>query len=178
MELMRTEACAGRAGKRRIELADLEQGKRLHAVVIADVEDRHAGMRTPTPRLLFVGALRLILFVNGDCNAPAAEPGRDRHDRMRGLRKGRMIVNAPRGLWWSQTAPVASAKPAMPAARPHFVAKAQGGVQPVPFASPRGCFPAGSMLSRHPPARDFHRFLWILQIVDDEDIADEAFHLG
>src|SRR5262249_22105287 len=117
MELMRTEACAERTGKRRIELADLEQAKRLHAVVIADVEDRHAGMRTPAPRLLFVGALRLILFVNGDCNAPAAEPGRDGYDRMRGLRKGRMIVIGRHGLWLGQIGHVDDAKAAMPAAR-------------------------------------------------------------
>ena len=37
---------------------------------------------------------------------------------------------------------------------------------------------AGDVLSLHPPARHFHRLGRIADVVDDQDVADEAFHLG
>src|SRR5262249_10147535 len=92
VELMRAETRARRAGEWRIEFTHLDQRERLYIRIVADVENRHAGMWSAAPRVLFIRALRLILFVDSNRNTLAAELNRHRHHRMRGLRKWRMIV--------------------------------------------------------------------------------------
>ena len=66
----------------------------------------------------------------------------------------------------------------MPAAGPELVAEAQRMMQAVAPPDPRGFFTAGQMLARHPPARHFLGPRRIADVVDDEDVADVAFHLG
>ena len=51
-------------------------------------------------------------------------------------------------------------------------------MQPVPAPRPGRRLAARDVLPRHPPARDFSRPGRILQVVDDENVADVAFHLG
>src|SRR5689334_10360518 len=51
-------------------------------------------------------------------------------------------------------------------------------MQPVTTAGPRRRLAGGDVLARHPPARDFAWVPWIRDVVGDEDVADEAVHLG
>jgi len=51
-------------------------------------------------------------------------------------------------------------------------------VQPVALAGPARLFAGGDILPWHPPARDFPWVFRIAQIVDDQDVAEEALHLG
>src|SRR5262249_54850573 len=62
-ELMRPEARAAGAAERRIHLAHLELAERPDGGRITHVEGENAGMRAAAPRLLFAGALGLILLV-------------------------------------------------------------------------------------------------------------------
>ncbi len=66
----------------------------------------------------------------------------------------------------------------MPAARPHLVAEAQRVVEPVPPPRPRRRLAAGDVLSLHPPAPDLVWLARVGHVVDDEDVADIARHLG
>jgi hypothetical protein len=51
-------------------------------------------------------------------------------------------------------------------------------MQPVLAARPRWFFTAGQMLPRYPPARHFLGLLGLADIVNHENVADIAFHLG
>src|SRR4029077_10108331 len=51
-------------------------------------------------------------------------------------------------------------------------------MQPMAAAGPGGRLAARDMLARHPPARDFSGPARIGDVVNDEDVADEAVHLG
>ena len=178
VELVRAEARAGRAGKRRIELAHLEQRQRLDVGIIADIEGRNAGMQAAAARLFFIGALRLVFFVDGERDALAPDLAGHRHHGVRRLRKRRMVVVSRGRFRFCQIGHVDDAEAAVPAARPHLIAEAQRVVQPVPLAGPARLFAGRDILPGHPPARDFARPFRIVQIVDHQDIADEALHLG
>src|SRR5262249_21918727 len=123
VDRMRAEARARRAGEWRIEFTHLEQRERLYIRIVADVENRHAGMWSAAPRVLFIRALRLILFVDSNRNTLAAELNRHRHHRMRGLRKWRMIVKRRNRVALSEIGDIDDAKAPMPAACPHLIAK-------------------------------------------------------
>ena len=69
-------------------------------------------------------------------------------------------------------------KPRVPAARPHLVAEAQRVMQPVLAAEPGRRLAARDVLARHPPARQLLRLRRVAHVVDDQDVADIAFHLG
>ena len=66
----------------------------------------------------------------------------------------------------------------MPAPGPHLVAKAQRVMQPVLPPRPARRLAARQMLPLHPPARHLGRVRRVADVVDDQDIADEAGHLG
>ena len=51
-------------------------------------------------------------------------------------------------------------------------------MQPVPPARPGRRLAGGDVLPGHPPARDFLRLPRIAHIVDHENVADIALHLG
>ena len=67
---------------------------------------------------------------------------------------------------------------AVPATRPHLAAEAQRMVQPMLPARPGRRLAARNVLPRHPPAPHFRRALGIGDVVDDQDVADIALHLG
>src|SRR5437870_1285132 len=94
-ELVRPEAGAARAAEGRIELAHLELSERLDGAEIADIESQQARMRAPASRLLLVRAQRLVLLVDRNGDAAAADAVRHRHHGMRRLRKQRMVVVGP-----------------------------------------------------------------------------------
>ena len=62
-----------RAAERRIELAHLELAERLDVGEIGHVEGRDAGMRPAAARLFLARALRLVLLVDRERDAPAAD---------------------------------------------------------------------------------------------------------
>src|SRR4051812_2298462 len=66
----------------------------------------------------------------------------------------------------------------MPAARPHLAAATQRVVETMLAPRPVRLFTTFDMLARYPPARHFTRALRISNIVDDQDVADKAHHLG
>ena len=72
-ELVRAEPRAGGAAERRIELAHLELPERLDIAEVGHVERQDAGMRAPAPRFFLAGALGLVLLVDRERNAPAAD---------------------------------------------------------------------------------------------------------
>src|SRR5262249_18900254 len=95
-----------------------------------------------------------------------------------GCRKsGRMMLVAA-GFWLRHVGDIDHAEAAVPAARPHFIAEAQRMVQAVAAARPAWRLAAGEVLPGHPPAPDLLRLLWVGEIVDDEDVANIAVHLG
>src|SRR5262245_12344292 len=97
-ELMRAETRAAHPAEWRIKLAHLKLRQRPDGREVADIECKHAGVRAPAPRLLFACALRLVLLINGQGNAPAADLSRHRHDRVRRLGKQRVVIEAACGL--------------------------------------------------------------------------------
>ena len=66
----------------------------------------------------------------------------------------------------------------MPDRGPELVLVAQGVMQPVLVALPRRPLAAGDVLARHPPARDFGWLVRLGDVVDHQDVADIALHLG
>ena len=58
------------------------------------------------------------------------------------------------------------------------IAVAQRMMQPMLATRPARPFTTGDMLPWDPPTRDLDRMLRIADIVDDQNIADETFHLG
>src|SRR6478609_5375612 len=104
------------------------------------------------PRLLFIGALRLVFFIDGDRNAFAAEFFRHGHDGVRRLGKWRMVVVRRYRFGIFQVGDTDDTETAMPATCPHFVSEPQRVMKTVAFARPARLFPTGDMLSRHPPA--------------------------
>ena len=109
-------------------------------------------MRASAPRLLLACTERLVLFIDGNGDAPAADPTRQRHHRVRRLRKQRMIVIPAGSFRPCQIGHVDDPEAGVPAARPHLVAEAQRMVQTVAPAGPGGRLAAGDVLSGHPPA--------------------------
>src|SRR5262249_10476782 len=177
-ELVRAEAGAGRAAEGRIELAHLELPERLDGAEIADVEGQQARMRATAPRLLLLRPQRLLLLVDRNRDAAAADAARHRHHGMRRLRKQRMVIVRADSFRPRQIGDIDDPKARMPAARPHLVAEAQRMVKAVPPAGPGRRLATLDMLPRHPPACDFLRLPRLAQIVEDEDIAEVSFHLG
>src|SRR5262249_34912955 len=135
-ELVRAEAGAGRAAEGRIELAHLELPERLDGAEIADIEGQQARMRATAPRLFLVRAQRLILLVDRNRDAAAADAARHRHHGMRRLRKQRMVIVRAGSFRPRQIGDIDDPKARMPAARPHLVAEAQRMVKAVPPAGP------------------------------------------
>src|SRR5436309_6257003 len=86
-ELMRAEARTTHTAESRIQLADLELRQRLDGGEIADIEGQEARMRASASLLLLAGTERLVLLIDGNGDAPAADPARQRHHRVRRLRK-------------------------------------------------------------------------------------------
>src|SRR5215831_20091602 len=66
--------------------------ERLDGAEIADVEGQKARMRAPAPRLLLARTQRLVLLVDRNRDAAAADAAGHRHHRVRRLRKQRMVV--------------------------------------------------------------------------------------
>src|SRR5262245_37622803 len=151
-ELVRAEAGAARAAEGRIELAHLELSERLDGAEVADIEGQKARMRAPAPRLLLTRAQRLIFLVDRNRDAAAADAARNRHHGVRRLRKQRMVVARAGSFRPRQISDVDDPKAAVPAARPHLVAEAQGMVEAVSAARPGRRLAALDMLPRHPPA--------------------------
>ena len=135
-------------------------------------------MRAPAPRCFLACALRLVFLVDRKRDAPAADAIRHRHHGMGRLRKQRMVIVAAGTFRPAEVGHVDDPEAAVPAARPHLVAESQRMVEPVPAAGPGRGLAALDMLPGHPPAGEFPRLARIAQIVDDEDVADIAFHLG
>jgi hypothetical protein len=109
-------------------------------------------MRTPAARRFFIGALRLVFFINRERDAFAADLAGHRHDRVRRLGERRMIIVGRHGLWLAQVGHVDDTEAAVPAAGEHFIAEAQRVVQPVPLAGPIRLFAGGDVLPGQPPA--------------------------
>src|SRR5262245_40710806 len=151
-ELVRAEARAADAAERGIELAHLELAKRLDRAGVADVERQDTGMGAPAPGLLLARALRLILLVDRERDAPALERLLDRHDGVGRLLEQRMIVVGAEPPGLRQIGNVDDPEAGVPAARPHLVAEAQRVVQPMLAAGPGRGLAAGNVLARHPPA--------------------------
>ena len=135
-------------------------------------------MRPAAARLLLVGILRMIFFIDADRDAPPGALDRHRHDRMRRLGKRRVIIVRRHSLRFGEVGNIDDTETAVPAARPHLVAEAQRVVQTVTLARPGRGFAGGEVLPRHPPARNFLRLCRVLHVVSDKDIAHEAVHLG
>ena len=90
----------------------------------------------------------------------------------------RMIIVGADGARFRDIGDIDHTQPRLPAARPQLVALAQRVMQAVIHSRPGRLLAAGDMLARHPPARDLGRALRITQIVNDEDVAEIALHLG
>src|SRR5262249_33531273 len=144
-ELVGAEAGAARAAEGRIELAHLKLSERLDGADVADIEGQKARMRAPAPRLLLARTQRLVLLVDRNRDAAAADAARHRHHGVRRLWKQRMVV-----------ARAGSFRPRqMPAARPHLVAEAQGMVEAVSAARPGRPLAPLHMLPPPPPPSHF-----------------------
>src|SRR5205807_10141652 len=102
----------------------------------------------------------------------------NRYHRVGRLRKQWVIVVAAERLGLAEVGHVDDAEAAVPAARPHLVAEAQRMVEPMLAPRPARRLTAGDMLPRKPPTPDLRRPLRIAHVVDDEDVADIACHLG
>ena len=134
VELVGAKARARRAGERRIEFAHLEQRQRLHVGIVRHVEQRNAGMQPAAARLFFIGALRLILFVDGERDTLAADLSGNRHHRVGRFGKRRMIIVGRNRLRLADVGNVDDTKAAVPAAGEHLVAEAQRVVQAMALA--------------------------------------------
>jgi hypothetical protein len=66
----------------------------------------------------------------------------------------------------------------LPDRGPELVADPQGVVQAVLVALPARRLAAGQVLARHPPTRHLFRSRRIANVVDHQDVADVALHLG
>src|SRR5580704_19732682 len=108
-------------------------------------------MHPAAARFFLIGALGLVFFVDRDRDALAANLVRRRHYRVGRLRKRRMIIIRGYGFRLAHVGYVDNAEAAMPAARPHFVAKSQRMMQPVPLTGPARLFAGGDILPRYPP---------------------------
>ena len=146
---------------------------------IAHVEGPQAGVRPPAPALLF---LALCAWSSSSIASAMRRPSMragTRHQGMGRLGKRRMIVvraDGCAGCAMSETSMIAEA--AVPAARPQVVAEAQRVMQPMAAAGPCRRLAAGDVLSGHPPARDFLGLGRVAHVVDHQDVADVALHLG
>src|SRR5712664_2776034 len=112
-------------------------------------------MGTTPPALQLIGVVRVVLLVDGERDAPAADPGGYRHEGVRGLRVRRMVVVLADGARRTDVRDVDHAHARVPAARPQLVAEAQCVVPAIAPAAPRRLLAARDLLPRHPPARDF-----------------------
>src|SRR5665213_132780 len=109
-------------------------------------------MKATAARLLLVGALRLILFVDSDGDAFSTDFAGHRHHRMRRLGKWWMVIIGRHCLRLAHLGHIHNAEAAVPTACEHLVAEAQRVVQTVALAGPSRLFTRSNILSSQPPA--------------------------
>ena len=140
----------------------------------AGYRDAVAAAGRSDPDALRVG----FVLRSGIGDAAAVDSLRHRHEGMRRLGKWRVIVVFAKRARLANVGDVDDAQARVPAARPELIAEAQRMVQAVFAPDPGRLFAGRDMLARHPPARHFLGPRRIADVVDDEDVADVAFHLG
>ncbi len=94
------------------------------------------------------------------------------------LRTGRIELGVAQGARTADVGHVDDGDARRPAARIHLVAAAHGVMQAVLGRLRMRGLAAGDVLPLHPPARHLDRPRRIAEVVDDENVADEPFHLG
>ena len=148
----------------------MEHRERLYFIALLDVEHPQACVQ--------VAVAVVVLFIRANCDVAAGDGERHFQDRVRRLGERRVIVVGADHLGVADVRDVEHADARVPDGRPQLVLVAQRMMKAVLVALPRRRFAAGDVLAGHPPARDLGGVRRILEIVDDEDVADEAFHLG
>ena len=89
-----------------------------------------------------------------------------------------MVVVSADGDGLADIVDINNAHAAMPAAREQTVAQTHGVVQAVLAPRPGGFFAPREVLAGDVPARHFLRLGGVFQIIDNENVANVAGHLG